>query len=73
MSGTKSGYEQYQDFMANRVEGGVQAYEPGTPTEYHEPVAIITPATPVGEQGDLFSYEVLTDDETRPQSENTNS
>jgi hypothetical protein len=72
MSGTKSEEEQYQDFMQNRVEGGAQSYEPGAPTEYHEPVAIVVPATSIGQPGDIFSYEVLTDDETRPQYEDTN-
>ena len=72
MSGTKE--EQYQDFQ-NRVEQGPQSgeYVPSSPSENYEPATIITPATSIGQPGDIYSYEVLTDDETRPQVEDTDS
>jgi hypothetical protein len=72
MSGTKE--EDYKDFQKH-VENGPQTgdYVPGSPSENYQPTTIITPATSIGQPGDLFSYEVLTDDETRPQNEDTDS
>ena len=73
MSGTKSDEEQYQNFQ-HRLEEGPQFgdYTPGSPSEYYEPATIITPATSIGQPGSIYSYEVLTDDEARPQYEDTN-
>ena len=66
---------EYEDFQDGRVESGPQSgeYEPGSPSENYEPTTIITPATYIGQPGDIYSYEVLTDDETRPGNEDTDS
>lgn len=74
MGDPKSDAEQFQDFQ-DRVEAGPQTgeYEPGSPSENYEPAPIITPATSIGQPGDIYSLEVLTDDETRPKYEDTDS